>query len=45
LAPGFAGLYQINVEIPPTTPSGPVRVFIVMPNGFSSQGGAFLYVQ
>jgi uncharacterized protein (TIGR03437 family) len=45
LAPGFIGLYQLNVQVPSTTPSGAVRVFVVMPNGFSSQSGTTLYVQ
>ena len=45
LAPGYSGLYQLNVQIPPTTPTGPARVFVVMPNGYSSQSGVFLYVQ
>lgn len=45
LAPGYVGLYQINAQVPSTTPSGLVRVFVVMPNGFSSQNAAFLYVQ
>ncbi|MGI8742997.1 MAG: proprotein convertase P-domain-containing protein [Bryobacteraceae bacterium] len=45
LAPGYAGLYQINIQIPPTTVSGPVRLFLVTPNGYSSQGGVFLQVR
>jgi uncharacterized protein (TIGR03437 family) len=45
LAPGYVGLYQINVQVPSTTPSGTVRVFLIMPNGFSSQGGVLIYVQ
>ena len=45
LAPGYTGLYQLNVQVPSTTQSGAVRVFIVMPSGFSSQNGVVLYVQ
>ncbi len=45
LAPGYIGLYQLNVQVPSTTAAGSVRVLLVMPNGFSSQSGAFIYVQ
>lgn len=45
LAPGYTGLYQINIQVPPTTAPGSHRVFIVMPNGYSSQAGVFLQTQ
>ncbi len=36
LAPGFAGLYQVNLQIPPAAPAGDdVPVTITMPNGRS----------
>jgi uncharacterized protein (TIGR03437 family) len=36
LAPGFAGLYQVNFQIPPSAPTGDdVAVKILMPNGSS----------
>jgi uncharacterized protein (TIGR03437 family) len=45
LAPGYIGLYQINAQIPPTAQSGPNLVFLVAPNGYSSQGRTYIYVQ
>jgi uncharacterized protein (TIGR03437 family) len=34
LAPGFAGLYQMNVQIPPGAPAGDdVQLIVTMPNG------------
>ncbi|MEO8129742.1 MAG: proprotein convertase P-domain-containing protein [Bryobacteraceae bacterium] len=45
LAPGLAGVYQVNVMIPAGMPSGRRRVFLVSPNGFSSQTGAYIQVQ
>lgn len=45
LAPGYVGLYQINIQIPPTTGSGQTRVFLVSPNGFSSQPRVFIQVK
>ena len=45
LAPGFVGLYQINVQIPATLSAGQHRVFVVLPNGYSSQPGVYLSVQ
>lgn len=45
LAPGYAGLYQINAQIPPTTLPGARNVFVVAPNGYSSQGRTFIYVK
>ena len=33
LAPGFAGLYQINVQIPPTAPTNYAQLVVSMPNG------------
>jgi uncharacterized protein (TIGR03437 family) len=45
LAPGYSGLYQITVQIPSAVPSGPRRVFVVAPNGYTSQTGAVIFVQ
>ena len=36
LSPGFAGLYQINVQVPPDAPKGQVEVAIVFPDTTSN---------
>jgi uncharacterized protein (TIGR03437 family) len=43
LAPGFPGVYQLNVQIPPGTPSG-TQELIVYSNGSSSQRAATVEV-
>ena len=35
LAPGFVGLYQVNVEVPPSTPSG-TQTLQIISNGVPS---------
>ena len=45
LAPGYIGLYQINVQVPATLTAGQHRVFVILPNGYSSQPGVYLTVQ
>lgn len=45
LAPGFAGLYQVNAQIPSTVAPGRRRVFLVSANGYSTQTGAFIVVR
>ena len=45
LAPGFTGLYQINIQLPSTLGPGARRVFIVAANGYASQPGAFIQVR
>ncbi len=45
LAPGFAGVWQINVKVPETTPDGDVFVVVVMydrPSGDPSHSGAIV---
>jgi uncharacterized protein (TIGR03437 family) len=44
LAPGFPGIYQLNVQIPPGAPSG-TQELIVYSNGSSSQRAATVEVQ
>jgi uncharacterized protein (TIGR03437 family) len=44
LAPGFPGVYQLNVQIPPGAPSG-TQELIVYSNGSSSQRAATVVVQ
>jgi len=31
LSPGFVGLYQVNVQVPPSTPAGPTSLYIYWP--------------
>jgi len=45
VAPGFAGLYQINIRVPIDAPSGNLAIRISIPGGFASPPGAFLAVQ
>jgi uncharacterized protein (TIGR03437 family) len=40
----ISGLYQFNVRIPPSTPSGDIPVTIAI-GGFSTQAGATIPVQ
>ena len=40
LAPGFAGLYQVNFQIPPTAPSGNAVTLSLSIGGVSSNTGA-----
>jgi uncharacterized protein (TIGR03437 family) len=43
-APGFAGLYQINLELPPDLPSGDLEVRIEI-DGVASQPGIRIAVE
>ena len=45
VAPGFAGLYQINVRIPFNAPAGNLDVTVRVGNTFTSPPGAFLSIQ
>lgn len=41
LTPGYVGLYQVNVQVPPSTPVGPTSLYVFWPgcspdNGFSN---------
>jgi uncharacterized protein (TIGR03437 family) len=45
LAPGYTGLYQINAQIPAGAAPGTRLVFVVSPNGYSSQARSFIAVQ
>jgi len=44
LAPGLPGLYQLNIQVPSTAPSG-AQELIVFASGQSSQKGATIQVQ
>jgi uncharacterized protein (TIGR03437 family) len=39
LAPGYAGLYQVNVEIPSGVEPGPTTPFVLIQNGAPSNSG------
>ena len=45
LAPGYVGLYQVNVQVPPSTPAGATNLFISTPwcwwNGSPPQNTGF----
>jgi len=43
-APGYTGLYQINIRIPASVPDGDLRVALMV-NGISTAAGAYLTVQ
>ena len=45
MAPGFAGLWQINVAVPPESPPGPAVPISVTIDGVSSQPGVTLAIQ
>ena len=41
LTPGYVGLYQMNVQVPPATPADPTSLYVFWPgcspdNGFSN---------
>ena len=44
LAPGFAGLYQVAIQIPPSAPDGDLAVVATV-SGTQSPGGTFITVQ
>jgi uncharacterized protein (TIGR03437 family) len=44
VTPGFAGLYQINIHIPTTTPTGDIPVSLTI-NGLSTPPGAYLTIR
>ena len=44
VAPGNAGLYQINLHLPASTPDGNLPVQVTV-NGFTSPAGAYITVQ
>jgi uncharacterized protein (TIGR03437 family) len=44
VAPGYAGLYQINIRIPTTTPDGDLPVSLTL-NGIPTPAGAYVTVR
>ncbi len=44
LAPGMTGVYQVNIMVPPTAPSGTDRLVLYV-NGIGSQTGATIQVK
>jgi uncharacterized protein (TIGR03437 family) len=44
LAPGVPGLYQLNIQVPATAPSG-TQELLIYSNGYSTQKGATLAIQ
>jgi uncharacterized protein (TIGR03437 family) len=44
LAPGFPGLYQLNIQVPATAPSGAADL-VIYSNGVPSQSGVTIQIQ
>ena len=44
LAPGMIGMYQVNIVVPPSTPSGADRLVLYV-NGIGSQTGVTVQVK
>jgi uncharacterized protein (TIGR03437 family) len=38
LTPGYVGLYQLNVQVPPSTPAGDTNLYIILPGCWPNLG-------
>jgi trimeric autotransporter adhesin len=45
LAPGFAGLYQVNAQVPPNAPTGDAVPIVISVGTAQSPGGVTIAVQ